>query len=94
MKIFFTLFALLFVFTANAQQKNTADSLHNDTLHLTEQQLLQQQQQNKVDELVKNKLEKQIQLLEGTASKEENWNVNCAILPFATVCLQKNRKLK
>ncbi len=57
---------MLFIFfavNAGAQDIPISDTLQADTIHLTEQQLIQQQQQNKVDELIKAKLQKQIQLL-------------------------------
>ena len=68
------LFLIVALFTSllvSAQSKETIDSLHSDTAHLTEQQLLQQQQQNKVDELVKSRLEKDIELLSEDSKQKE-----------------------
>ncbi|MDQ6814667.1 MAG: mechanosensitive ion channel family protein, partial [Bacteroidota bacterium] len=59
------LFLILLVLSlaALSQQNKQTDSLHNDTVHLTEQLLLQQQQQKNVDELVKARLQNELQLL-------------------------------
>ncbi len=55
--------AICLTVLASAQIKDNIDSQRSETVHLTEQQLLQEQQQYKVDELVKSRLQKEIDVL-------------------------------
>lgn len=54
---------LVVIQCAKAQQGTGPDSLHRDTLHLTEQLLIQQQQQKITDSLIKLRLQREIDLI-------------------------------
>src|SRR3954466_10812586 len=60
----------LTVFT-NAQIKGNIDSQRSETVNLTEQQLLQEQQQYKVDELVKSRLQKELDVLAADSKQKK-----------------------
>lgn len=74
------LFVLLLIITgaqfswaqsADSIKPTTADTLHSDSVHLAEQQLLNQQQQEKIDELVKARIQKELQLNTADAGKQK-----------------------
>ena len=69
-KLLFIVAMCLTIFS-NAQTKNSIDSQRSDAAQLTEQQLLQHQQQYKVDELVKSRLQKEIEVLAADSKQKK-----------------------
>lgn len=71
-KLLLFVVSIVFLQTAFTQVNIQADSLQDDTLHLTEQQIVQGQQQKNIDSLIKLRLERELELNANDSKRKQD----------------------
>lgn len=97
-RVFLTIGIFFFIGFVKAQNKNKADTtkLSNDSLHVAEGILIRQQQQAKIDSLIKIQLQNDLKKFEGDKSKTKDLQTKLSAINKADSLrkLQQDRKIK